>query len=132
MRNRLIVATAVGVLAANAGEVVLFDAAVTPQSAVASHSGGTCAFEVKDGVLEVATQGNSGYPGVLIKGGWDLSKCNSITFELLHRDTKGELPLTVRFDNPDANPGKSLGVFVDRVKLPGKGVQACSVALPPS
>jgi len=132
MRNRLFVAAAVGVLAATAGEVVLFDAAVTTQSAVASHAGGTSTFELKGGMLEVATQGNSGYPGVRIKGAWDVSKCNRVTFELACRESRGELPLTVRLDNPDADPGKSQGVFVDRVKLNGKGVHVVEVTLPPA
>ncbi len=114
----------------NAGEIVLYDAAITPVSAVVSHSGGK--FAVKDGVLEVATKGNTGYPGVLIKGTWDLSACNRIAFELMHRDHKRDLPLTVRLDNPDANSGKSQGVFVDQVKLSGKGLKTCSVALPPA
>jgi hypothetical protein len=117
-------------MVANAEDIVLFDAATAPVTVVMAQSGGV--FESKNGVLEVATKGNTGYPGVLIKGVWDLSKCNSITFELLHRDPKGELPLTVRLDNPDANPGKSQGVFVDRVKMSGKGLKTCSVALPPS
>jgi hypothetical protein len=113
-----------------ADEIVLFDAATAPVKDVTSHAGGR--FALKNGLLEVATKGNTGYPGVLIKGRWDLSKCNRVTFELVHRDGKGELPLTVRLDNPDADPGKSLGVFVDRVKLTGKGVKSCSVSLPPS
>ena len=112
-----------------AEDVVLFDAASTPVTAVTSQNGGT--FALKDGVLEIATRGNTGYPGVRIKGQWDLTRCNRLTFELVNRDSKGNLPLTVRLDNPNANPGKSEGVFVDRVALPRKGVTACSVALPP-
>jgi len=123
-------AVAVGALAANAGEIVLFDAAVTPVSAVASHSGGK--FALRNGVLEIETKGDTGYPGVLIKGSWNLSKCNRLAFELVHRDSKGDLPLTVRLDNPGADPGKSLGVFVDRVRLPGRGPKTCRVDLPPT
>jgi hypothetical protein len=117
------------VATAGAGEIVLFDAASTPLSAVSPQSGG--AFALKDGVLEIETQGNTGYPGVLIKGEWDLSACSRVTLDLVHRDGKGELPLTVRLDNPGADPGQSRGVFVDRVKLPRKGGHACDVALPP-
>ncbi|HOM59665.1 MAG TPA: beta-galactosidase, partial [Kiritimatiellia bacterium] len=118
---------AMGCLAA---DVVLFDAARTPLSAVASHSGGT--FTLTDGLLAIETKGNLGYPGVRIAGEWDLSGCNSVTFELEHCDGKGELPLTVRFDNPGADPGKSTGVFVDRIKMPRKGAHACTVTLPPT
>jgi hypothetical protein len=115
--------------AATAGEIVLFDAAVTPASAVASQNQGR--FETKDGLLQVETTGGTGYPGVLIKGAWDLSGCNRVTFELANRDGKSELPLTVRLDNPGADPGKSRGVFIDRVKLTGRGAATCDVALPP-
>ena len=124
----VMLAMAAGV--SRAEEIVLFDAAVTPVSAVTALS--ECQFAIRNGVLEIATKGNTGFPGVLIKGAWDLSTCNRITFELAHRDNKGELPLTIRLDNPGADPGKSLGVFVDRVKLSGKGAKTCSVSLPPS
>jgi hypothetical protein len=112
-----------------ADEIVLFDAATTPMRAVASQSGGK--FELRDGLLEVETKGETGYPGVRIKGAWDLSKCNRLTLELVLRDRKGELPLTVRLDNPDADPGKSQGVFIDRVKIRGKQPASYTVALPP-
>ncbi len=130
MRDLFLVAAAVGAWVANAGEVVLFDAAVTPVSAVVSQSGAQ--FALTDGVLQIATKGNTGYPGVLIKGAWDLSTCNRLTVELVNRDSKGELPITVRLDNPDADAGKSQGVFVDRVKIEGKALKAYAVALPPS
>ncbi|MBM3858727.1 MAG: beta-agarase [Verrucomicrobia bacterium] len=116
--------------AAAAEEIVLFDAAMTPVSVVASQAGGK--FALRDGLLEIETKGNTGYPGVLIKGQWDLSKCNQLTLELANLDRKGELPLTVRLDNPDANPGKSEGVFIDRVAIRGKQPASYTVALPPS
>jgi hypothetical protein len=68
---------------------------------------------------------------VRVKGAWDFSKCNRLTLELALRDRKGELPLTVRLDNPDADPGKSQGVFIDRVKIRGKQPANYTVALPP-
>jgi hypothetical protein len=126
----LVAAVTAAAVTARAGEVVLFDAERTPLSAVASQSGGT--FVVNAGLLEIATKGNTGYPGVLIKGAWDLSGCNRITFELANRDSKGELPLTVRLDNPGADAGKGAGVFVDRVRVAGRAPKAYSVALPPS
>ncbi len=113
-----------------AEEIILFDATLTPLSLVSAHSGGT--FVLKEGLLAIETQGNTGYPGVLFKGTWNLSGCNRMTFELVHCDSKGELPLTIRLANPGADAGQSKGVFVDRVKLPRKGEHACSVALPPS
>jgi hypothetical protein len=110
-------------------EIVLFDAAATPATSIASQSSGK--FVLRDGLLEIETKGGTGYPGVRIQGTWDLSKCNRLTLELSNRDRKGELPLTVRLDNPDANPGKSEGVFVDRVKIRGSRPTSYTVALPP-
>lgn len=121
---------ACGATNTRAGEIVLFDAASSPVSVISSQSGGV--FALKDGVLEIETKGNTGYPGVVIKGNWDLSACNRLTLELVHRDTKGELPLTLRLDNPGADPGKSRGVFVDRVTMPRKGTHALDMALPPN
>jgi hypothetical protein len=118
-----------GMVAAAADEIVLFDAATTPVAAVASQSGGK--FDLRNGLLEVETKGGTGYPGIRVKGAWDLSKCNRLTLELALRDTKGELPLTVRLDNPDADAGKSLGVFVDRIQIRGRKPASYGVALPP-
>ncbi|HOM56787.1 MAG TPA: hypothetical protein PLG27_03430, partial [Candidatus Latescibacteria bacterium] len=129
MRNLIGLVVALGALVSDAGDIVLFDAARTPVSKVAAQSGGT--FALNGDVLEVETKANTGYPGVRIAGEWDLSGCNRITFELEHRDGKGELPLTVRLDNPGADAGKSIGVFVDRIKMPRRGTHACTVALPP-
>jgi hypothetical protein len=112
-----------------ADEIVLFDADTTPASVIASHSRAT--FALRGGLLEVETKGETGFPGVLIKGAWDLSRCNRLTLELVNRDRKGPLPLTVRLDGPDADPGKSRGVFVDRVSISGKGAKGYDVALPP-
>jgi hypothetical protein len=118
-----------GPVPATAEEIVLFDAATTPAASVAAQSGGK--FALRDGLLEVETKGGTGYPGICVRGSWDLSKCNRLTLELANRDRKGELPLTVRLDNPDANPGKSEGVFVDRVMTRGSRPTSYTVALPP-
>lgn len=111
------------------GDIVLFDAATTPSASVRSQSQGQ--FALRDGLLEVETKGGTGFPGVVIAGSWDLSGCNRLTVELVNRDAKGVVPLTVRLDNPDADPGKSQGVFIDRVKVSGKQPVACAVPLPP-
>ncbi len=116
-------------IASVADEIILFDAATTPISEITSQSGGK--FELRDGLLAVETKGETGYPGIRIKGTWDLSKCNRLTLELTNRDHKGELPLTVRLDNPDADPGKSQGVFIDRVKIRGNTPTIYTVSLPP-
>ena len=83
MRKLGLAVTAVGALMARADEIVLFDAASTPLAAVASHSGGT--FALNAGVLEIATQGNTGYPGVRVKGQWDLSGYSRLSLEIVHR-----------------------------------------------
>ena len=116
-------------IASVADEIILFDAATTPISEITSQSGGK--FELRDGLLAVETKGETGYPGIRIKGTWDLSKCNRLTLELTNRDHKGELPLTVRLDNPDVDPGKSQGVFIDRVKIRGNTPTIYTVSLPP-
>jgi len=113
-----------------AEDVVLYDATVTPASAVQQHA--KSRYEVKDGLLEISTKGNAGYPGVLIKGTWNLSKCNRLTLEMMNYDGGGDLPLTVRLDNPDANPGQHKGVFVDRINIQGKKPKEYSLTLPPA
>jgi hypothetical protein len=117
-------------LTAMAGEIVLFDASTTLKASVTSHSGGKFAWN--GSVLEIETKGETGYPGILVKGTWDLSQCNQLTLELACRENRGDLPLTIRLDNPDADPGKSTGVFVDRVKVSGKGFKILTVNLPPT
>jgi hypothetical protein len=110
-------------------EVVLFDAATTPLTAVSSQSGAK--FALHDGLLEVETKGETGFPGVRVRGTWDLSACNRLVLELASRDRKGTIPLTVRLDNPDSDAGNSKGVFVDRIKVPGGRVQPVVLHLPP-
>ncbi|MCX6900512.1 MAG: beta-galactosidase [Verrucomicrobia bacterium] len=111
-----------------ADEIVLFDAATTPMNAVASQSGAK--FQLRDGLVEIETKGETGYPGIRVKGTWDLSNCNRLTLELALRDRKGELPVTVRLDNPNAG-GQPEHMFVDRVKIRGKKPASYTVALPP-
>ena len=89
--------------AATADEIVLFDAASTPLASVKSQN--RAKFAIQAGLLKIETQGGTGFPGVLVKGSWDLSQCNRIEFEFANLDHKGELPLTVRLDNPNADAG---------------------------
>ncbi|HPA16179.1 MAG TPA: beta-agarase [Verrucomicrobiae bacterium] len=109
-------------------EIVLFDAATTPMAAVAPQSGAQ--FELEDGLVRITTRGGTGYPGVRVKGSWDLTACNSLTIELANLDRKGELPITIRLDNPTAGP-QSTGMFVDRVMTRGRTPTAYTIALPP-
>ncbi|MFA5193386.1 MAG: beta-agarase [Verrucomicrobiia bacterium] len=116
------------VLGAAADEIVLFDVATTPLKGVASQAGAK--FELRDGLLQIRTKGETGFPGIRVKGTWDLSKCNQLTLELALPDRKGELPITVRLDN--ANAGRqSQNMFVDRLKIRGKKAASYTMALPP-
>ena len=111
-----------------AEEVVLFDAATTSPTLIQSYNGGQ--FQLKDGVLEIAAKGESDFPGVYIKGKWDLSKCNRLALEMINADPKGSLPVVVRLDNPNANPGWGSDIFRDRVIVHGKSPRVYSFALP--
>ena len=126
----LCVATIVilSVTTVRAEEVVLFDAATASPASFKSYNGGR--LELKDGVLEIAANGKSGFPGVYIKGKWDLSKCNCLTLEMMDGDTKGSLPVVVRLDNPDAKPGWGQSVFRDRVHIDSKSPTVYSLTLP--
>jgi len=110
-------------------EVVLYDAATTPMTAVSSQAGAKFAF--RNGLLEIETKGETGFPGVRVRGNWNLSRCNRLVLELATRDRKGTIPLTVRLDNPDSDAANSKGVFVDRIKVPAGGVKPVAVNLPP-
>jgi hypothetical protein len=125
----LLAALLLSASAAPADEVVLFDAATTPIASVAANSGAK--FALKNGLLEVETKGETGFPGIRVKGVWDLSKCNRLVLELVTRDRKGTIPLTVRLDNPDLEVVNSKGMFVDRIKVPAGGVKTVVVNLPP-
>lgn len=115
-------------LGCHAADVVLYDAQVSPLSTVSSYSEGKSSFVLEEGVLSVSTIGKSGYPGVNIKGNWDLSSCTGVTFELAYFDKKGPLPLTVQFQNEGANPGGQAKVFIDRIRL-SQDLTTCQMAL---
>jgi hypothetical protein len=112
-----------------ADEIVLFDAATATPKSIASMSGAKCSLN--GDLLEVAARGESGYPGVAIRGNWDLSKCNRVTVEMSVLDNRGGLPITIRLDNPGSNPAKGQNVFVDRVTISGKKLKTYDVKLPP-
>ncbi|MFO7937713.1 MAG: hypothetical protein R6V06_08940 [Kiritimatiellia bacterium] len=131
MKKTICMVLASGILGANAGDIVLFDAAKTPLSAVTAQYGAT--FALRNGVLEIETKGKTGYPGVIVRGDWDLSSCSEISLELEHRDNKRVLPLTLRLQNPDADFGnKKKGIFVDRLRMPKRGAHSYRLDLPPA
>ena len=111
-----------------AKEVVLFDAATASPESFKAYNGGQ--VELKGGMLEIAAKGKGGFPGVYIDGKWDLSKCNRLKLEMMDGDTTGSLPVVVRLDNPDANPGWGQSVFRDRVNVDSKKLNTYPVTLP--
>ncbi|MCE5345561.1 MAG: hypothetical protein LLG13_04620 [Bacteroidales bacterium] len=111
------------------GEIILFDVAETPVESITAHK--ESKFEVKDSSIQVETKGNITDPGILIKGNWKLSECNKLVLDLANHETQGDLRITVRLDNQDADPGKKTGVFVDRIIIPANSSKVCTVNLPP-
>jgi hypothetical protein len=110
-----------------ANEIVIFDAATMSSECVIALC--QAAIGLRDGLLHIDTKGGTGSPGVFIKGAWDLSGCNRVSLELVLLDQKGELPLTVRLENPDAVAEKQQGVAVQRIRLTGHSANTCEVAL---
>lgn len=110
-------------------DVVLFDAQTTPLRKVSSQDGGI--FEKKDSILGIGTQGNDQYPGVLIRGEWDLSKYNQLIIELVNYNQKVDLPITIRLENPNSDPGKGKGVLIDRLSIPAGSTKKFVVSIPP-
>ncbi|MEL7588206.1 MAG: beta-galactosidase [Prolixibacteraceae bacterium] len=98
------------------GDLVLFDAAITPDTSVETLTGGS--VRSKDSVLWVNTSGKNRQPGVMINGNWDLSGYGSLEIKLFNDDHKGELPISIRLENPDADFEKGKGVFVDKIIVP--------------
>lgn len=100
-----------------------------PVDVVKSQDGGT--FYKKDSVLIINTTGNGEYPGIIIRGQWDLSKCNKLIVELENYESRGVLPITVRLLNPKADIEKNKGVFIDRVRIPTGSSKQFEIKLPP-
>lgn len=112
---------------APASEIVIYEAAtMSPEGVIALCQ---AAVVLQGGLLRIETKGGTGRPGVLIKGAWDLTGCNRVTLELVLLDDKGELPLSVRLDNPDADPDKLQGTSVQRIKISGHDARTYDVAL---
>ena len=88
-------------------------------------------FEEKDDVLLIHTPGNQKYPGITMKGQWDLSQYNTLLIELENYETKGELPVTIRLLNPEASIGNRKGVYIDRIKIPASSSKQVEIKLAP-
>lgn len=130
MKRHLIALTAMLTAAyVPADECVLFDAASTPLSALSKHS---CdSFSVQNNVLEIKTKGNSGYPGITIRGQWDLSNYTQIKVYFGNCISDAALPLTICLANANADIAKQQGVFIDHQSTKGKAVAPYTFELPP-
>jgi hypothetical protein len=110
--------------------IILFDASVTPiESVVSFYMGGK--FEKKDSCLLVKINRDEGTQGILIKGNWDLSECTRLSLKIVNEESQGDLQLEIRLGNPDADPAKREGVFIDRIIVPEGDSKTILVDLPP-
>ena len=88
-------------------------------------------FEKKDSILMIKTTGNGKLPGIKIVGKWDLSQNNKLLVELENRESRGDLPITIRLSNPNADVENNKGIFIDRVKIPSNCSKQLEIRLPP-
>ena len=122
-----LVGTGVGVAA---DEIVLFDAATTPLAAVVSQSGGevrvaqAACWRSRPRARPDFRECSSRAPGTSRNATGSRSNWRTATAKANCRSPSG-------WTIPDANPGKSQGVFLDRVKIRGKQPASYTVALPP-
>lgn len=77
----------------------------TPANKIVSLAGAKFT-QTAEGLL-IETQGAQSqkkpevYPGIAVKGNWDLKDYNAVEIEIIHRDTKGRLPLSIRFSDKE-------------------------------
>jgi len=109
--------------------IVIFDAASTPHEFIFALNGGT--FEKEDSILAVRSRADESFAGIVIRGNWDLTPYNQILVELKNFDQKVDLPVTIRLENPDADPGKGKGVLIDRLIIPAGSSKQFTVSNPP-
>lgn len=128
MRSIGFVALACGMsFAALAGDVVLFDAATARPADVRGQDGGT--FALKDGLLTVTTPASDAYPGVAVRGDWDLSDCGQIEVEFVDGGIHGQY--TLRLLNADGVPAGA-GSFIAKLPIGGEKHKVCTQVFPPA
>ncbi len=128
-RIPVILIAALAMMQLQADECVLFDASSTPLSAI--HKYNCDAFSMNNAALEVRTKGNTGYPGITLRGQWDLSNYTRLVVYFGNRISDAALPLTICLSNPDADIAKQHGVFIDRQSTKGKAIAPYTFELPP-
>jgi len=109
-------------------EIVLFDAATTPAKSLSALYGAS--IDKKDNIICIENKGNNLYPGVSVKGSWNIGKSNQIMVELQNFDDKGDVTITVRLENPGADPDKGKGVVVSRLNVPAGGLKELTISIP--
>ncbi len=110
-------------------DIVVFDSS-TPETNIVSLEGAKFK-QTQDGLL-IETQGaksqkKSGdvYPGIAVKGKWDIKDINFVEVEIIHRDTKMRLPISVRL-GAKSLVGENDAIIV-RTQAMKKGIETCSV-----
>ena len=78
------------------------------------------------------TQGRTVYPGFAIQGEWNLADFNTVEIEILHRDVKGDLPITIRLGGENAGLAGETDSYIDKVRVPQKGEYVRSVSIVPT
>lgn len=78
------------------------------------------------------TQGATVYPGVAIKGEWNLADFNTVEVEIMHRDAKGDLPLTVRLGGEQGGVAGEEDAYIDKIRVPKKGEYIRSFSIVPA
>lgn len=112
-----------------AEEVVIYDAN-TPVSSIVSLAGATFQQTPEGLLIETCgqqTQGKEVYPGVAVKGKWNLDDFNAVEVVVIHRDNKGRLPLRVRLGGPTGGLGGQEDAYIASTEVPGKGTTLCTV-----
>lgn len=113
-------------------EFLLFEAKDSSMKSVSASYDASYRFE--KGMITVETQANKEYPGVYIKGLWNLSPYYELVLELANLDSKGAVPVYVRLENPGGYFEKERydGVLVDNVNVSGNGeIKICTIPIPP-
>ena len=105
---------------------VLFDAAESRPEAVRSQDGAT--FRLEKGLLKVHTEPSDSYPGIQLRGDWDLSGCGSVDVEFVDGGIHGKYTLRMLNEGGAVN---NAGSYVAKLPIGGEREKTCSAKLPP-
>lgn len=114
-----------------AEDVVVYDA-TTPISSVVSMADAKFQQTPEGLLIETCgrqTQRKEVYPGVAVRGEWNLSDFNAVEVVVIHRDEKGQLPLRVRLDGPTGRLKGEKDTYITSTEVSGKGTTTCTVPI---